>query len=53
MKNPVALPHFEIYLPRRHFLRQVAFGSALFAVPVYQLACFAYLGAWRLAVRRA
>ncbi len=24
---------FEIYVPRRHFLKQLAFGSALFAVP--------------------
>ena len=24
---------FQIYVPRRHFLRQLAFGSALFAVP--------------------
>jgi hypothetical protein len=24
---------FEIYVPRRHFLRQLAFGSALFTVP--------------------
>src|SRR5205814_9092108 len=33
MKTPVACPRFEIYVPRRHFLRQVAFGSALMAVP--------------------
>src|SRR4051812_9667412 len=26
-------PRFEIYSPRRQFLRQVALGSALFAVP--------------------
>jgi protocatechuate 3,4-dioxygenase beta subunit len=24
---------FEIYVPRRHFLKQLAFGSAMFAVP--------------------
>jgi len=32
--KPTPLPQpFHIYVPRRHFLRQLAFGSALFAVP--------------------
>jgi protocatechuate 3,4-dioxygenase beta subunit len=32
--NPTSrAPGFEIYVPRRQFLRQVAIGSALFAVP--------------------
>lgn len=32
--NPTpAFPLIDIYVPRRHFLRQLAIGSALFAVP--------------------
>jgi protocatechuate 3,4-dioxygenase, beta subunit len=30
---PMKPTPFQIYIPRRHFLRQLAFGSALFAVP--------------------
>ncbi|MSU24835.1 MAG: intradiol ring-cleavage dioxygenase [Opitutus sp.] len=32
--NRAPLPHsFHLYVPRRHFLRQLAYGSALLAVP--------------------
>jgi protocatechuate 3,4-dioxygenase beta subunit len=31
--KPAAFPRFEIYAPRRQFLRQLALGSALFATP--------------------
>jgi protocatechuate 3,4-dioxygenase, beta subunit len=34
MSHPSSAPSsFQIYVPRRHFLRQIALGSALFAVP--------------------
>jgi protocatechuate 3,4-dioxygenase, beta subunit len=33
MKATPLPPPFNIYVPRRHFLRQLALGSALFAVP--------------------
>ncbi len=33
MNQPSSLRSFNIYAPRRHFLRQLAYGSALFAVP--------------------
>lgn len=33
MKTALSPQAFEIYVPRRRFLRQVAYGAALFAVP--------------------
>ena len=33
MNAPLILQRFEIHVPRRHFLRQLAFGSALMTAP--------------------